>query len=69
MPQFDFFSFSEQVIAFLIAFLIIYFLYLRFILVTLAKVTKMRSKIQEMNLLYTLKKFNSDVVIFVKALF
>lgn len=46
MPQFDFYSFSEQVFLFIITFTIFYFSFLKFYLGNFAKTIKIRLKLK-----------------------
>lgn len=53
MPQFDFYSFANQSLWFLIFFLLIYFFLLFFYMVRISEQLKMREKL---NYIYSLRK-------------
>ena len=56
MPQFDFYSFIEQVFLVLIVFSIFYFSLLRFYLVVILKTIKMRRKLNSILTFFKSKK-------------
>jgi hypothetical protein len=59
MPQFDFYSFSEQVSLFIVVFTIFYFSFLKFYFSNFAKTIKIRLKLKNIFDNFNNKKNNS----------